>query len=57
MKNYMLLAYDGETDITHVVFFDDYTTVERSKMDAECILNYHCEVYERGENGYEFLFD
>ena len=57
MKKYMLLAHDGETDVTHVVFFDDYTTVERSKMDAKCILNYHCEVYERGENGYELIYD
>ena len=57
MKKYMLLAHDSEENITHVVFSDDYLTIERSQMDAECGLGCYCEVYERGENGYEFLFD
>lgn len=57
MKKYMLLAHDSETNVTHVVFSDDYLTIERSQMDAECGLGCYCEVYERGENGYEFLFD
>ncbi len=59
MQRYMVVIYDGQG--TAAIFTDDLDKAEDYRMNSECGMGWHAEVYERTEieeglTAYQFMY-